>query len=219
MSVLRASVLLLCASFTACAGSSAAPEQTAPQPSAVAAVATSQSASSTPSNEAPSGNAKAPSSAAPLASASAASAVEPLGVCDQAKRKEALAALNQATPFLEQLRREQHPSKEEWERNMAALLFAAEAGLLEAQYQYGKALFGARFGKQAPQKDEEADYVRALQFVRAAAVRGHEPSKALFPELAEAKLPSKLAMPLQDVPRAWVVKAVKNADEWVAKCR
>jgi TPR repeat protein len=217
MLVLRASVLLLCASFTACAGSSTAPDQA--QPSADAAATATQSAAPAQSSEAGSGEAKGPSSVAPLASASAAPALEPLGVCDPAKRKEALAALNQATPFLEQLRREQHPSKEEWERNLAALLFAAEAGLLEAQYQYGKALFGARFGKQTPQKDEEADYVRALQFVRAAAVRGHEPARALFPDLAEAKLPSKLATPLQDVPRAWVVNAVKNADEWVAKCR
>lgn len=214
MTLLRISIAaFVIAGVAACASSSPNPDA-APEPSATEAAI--PAASSAP--EASSSAASTASAAAPSASAAVAPPAEPKGVCDPAKGAQALASFAQAKPFLEKVRKEEHPSKEEWDSGMALLLSAAEAGLLDAQYEYGKTLFGARFTDHAPQKNEEADYVRALQLIRAAAVRGHEPASKMLPELALPKLPAKLATPLQDVPRDWVVKAAKNADAWVATC-
>lgn len=208
--------LLLGAFVAACASSSASPDAT-PEASATPSAAPTALSAEQPSASA----VVAPTAPAATATASAVAAppaVEPKGVCDPANAAAALASFEQAKPFLDKVRKEDHPTQQEWDKNMATLLSAAEAGLLDAQYEYGRILFGSRFTEQAPTKSEEADYVRALQLIRAAAVRGHEPARKLFPELAQPKLPAKLDMPLKDLPRAWVDKAVKKADDWVAKC-
>lgn len=215
MSLLRTSIatFAIVASVAACASSSPTPDA-ATEPSATESAI--PVASSAP--EASASAAVTASAAAASASAAVAPPAEPKGVCDPSKGAQALASFARTKPFLDKIRKEEHPSKEEWDGNMALLLSAAEAGLLDAQYEYGKTLFGARFTDHAPKKSEEADYVRALQFVRAAAVRGHEPAGKMLPELALPTLPAKLAAPLQDVPRDWVVKAGKSADAWIAAC-
>lgn len=204
-------LLVLTITLIGCGGSthdrSIRAEPTAPPTTPSAAVSTE------PSPVAPS---MSPSSG-PAASAAPPPA-PPTGVCDPAATGAALASFDRAKPFLAKLRAEAHPSKDEWDENMALLLAAAEAGLLEAQYEYGRTLFGARFTTQAPQPKEEADYVRALQFVRTASTRGHAPAKEMFPQLAEGVLPAKLDVPLKNVPRAWIDKAAKNADAWLRRC-
>ena len=141
------------------------------------------------------------------------------GVCKASDEAAALAAHQRAQPFLAKMRQEAHPSKAEFDAGVADLLAAAEAGLLQAQYDYGRIIFGFLYTDHAPIAKDEADYVRALTFMRAAVLRDHTDAKTSFADLAAAKLPAKLEEPLSNLPRPWLVKVWKKSDEWVEKCK
>lgn len=92
---------------------------------------------------------------------------------------------------------------------------AARAGHLEGQFRFGRLLFGVLFTNQAPEDDERAEYVEALTYLFLAALRGHEPARAIFPDMPAIvdgrRVPETLEAPLSDVPRPWIEEALAAA--------
>lgn len=213
------SAALLLALLTACAGASTDGTSDGTTTATVEPTTNATAQATAEPTSAPAETAPVVASASSSAPAPSAAPVSGAGVCKPADEAAALAAYQRAQPFLAKMRAEAHPSKAEFDAGVADLLAAAEAGLLQAQYDYGRIVFGVLYTDHAPTAKDEADYVRALTFQRAAVLRDHTDAKKNFSGLAAAKLPAKLEEPLSNIPRPWLVKVWKNSDDWVKKCK
>ena len=128
------------------------------------------------------------------------------------------AAWQRAAPFLELLGHEEHPQKDAWDGGMRDLQEAAIEGQLEGQYRYGITLFGFLYTDHAPEPRDRDSYVRALTYLRIAALRGHERAGRSLPGIGMPKLGKStvLEAPLDSLPRQWVSDAFHAADFWMS---
>ncbi len=126
---------------------------------------------------------------------------------------EAQEAFAQGRRLLEESREGEHHRQEGFAEAQDALYRAALGGHLEAQYLYGSSVFSATL-----QHDDfdggsafRAPMVRALTFLRLAALRGYEPALQYMPDLDAAKLSGE-EPPLSEVPESWLEEASAEAD-------
>lgn len=134
------------------------------------------------------------------------------GFCGKALTPGAEEAYARAQELLDILGAEGHPSAQDMQRGMKDLETAADGGLREAEWDFGKVVFSTRFGDHAPRPDERDLYVRAFKNIRLAALRGSEIAASNFPDLAKPVVPARLDEPLAQFDRAWIDQGVKAAD-------
>lgn len=134
---------------------------------------------------------------------------------------EALAAKHyeEGMRLLAESRDGEHYKTEPFDEAMRHLLSAAEAGHTAAQVRYGTTLFGVMFTNDAPSAAQEHEYVRALKFIYVAARRGHEGAAGSLPGWPPADRATiekaELEQPLSDLPRAWLLRAIDEAEAWL----
>jgi hypothetical protein len=107
-------------------------------------------------------------------------------------------------------------------RGMELLRQASEGGLLRAQAMYGKKSFdGLMTTGGEPELEDE--YVEAIAFLRAAAVRGNEDAARYLPGIADVRIgedggfDSPLQEPLSLLPESWVLQGIQRGDQ-IASC-
>ncbi len=100
-----------------------------------------------------------------------------------------------------------------YEEAMALLTEAAEAGHLGAMSLYGNRMFGDMFTYQAPQPDERANYVRALKYLRLAALAGDETAASFIPALAGSEIAAEKPQ-LADLPEGWLEEVKREVIAW-----
>lgn len=134
------------------------------------------------------------------------------GFCGKALAPGAEEAYARAKRLLDILGAEGHPSDQEMQRGMQDLETAADGGLREAEWDFGRVVFSTRFGDHAPRPDERDLYVRAFKNIRLAALRGNEAAASNFPDLAKPTVPPRLEEPLAQFDRTWIDRGVKAAE-------
>lgn len=111
---------------------------------------------------------------------------------------------------LDRSRDGEHYRTEGFEKAMAELREAAEAGSRDAQSLYGRTLFATRFSNRAPVPSERDDYVSALVALRRAGRAGDAAARRFLPGWSEDP-PATSDPPLDALPRAWIEDALAGA--------
>lgn len=134
------------------------------------------------------------------------------GFCGRPYAPGAEAAYARAKTLVDLLAAEGHPSMQEGQRGMRDLETAADGGIREAEWDFGRVVFSMRFGDHAPRPDERDLYVRAFKHIRLAARRGDKEAAESFPDLAQPTLPPKFDEPLAQFDRTLLEEGARQAD-------
>jgi hypothetical protein len=131
---------------------------------------------------------------------------------------EAKAHFEQAEKLLAESRDGDHYLAGPLGKSMALFRSAAAKGHLEAQYRYGSVKFSDMFQSEAPTAKQEEDYVRALTYLRLAALRGHEKAKSYIEGIATltvdgaGKVSKPIPEPLNALPQPWLRRVIVESD-------
>lgn len=134
---------------------------------------------------------------------------------------EAQREYEQGMALVAQSRDGDHYLREPYEKAMALLESAARKGHVESQARYGALQFGNMMTNDAPQPKEEEDYVRAMKWLRVAALRGSASAKSYVPGLTsmalddEGKLAKPVEQPLDQFDPAWLRRVILESDAWM----